>query len=367
MAIFLTIILIVFIASQIGQKISNKNGFATRYVTSSDVDCMDGHDFEYFCADLLRYEGFSHISITKGSNDQGVDIIAYKNGEKYAIQCKRYNKSLGNKPVQEVNTGRTIYGCSKAIVLTNNYFTKGAIEAASATGVTLWDRRKLNSLIRAKQHSISTKEGHSLFRSKHLGADLKTQLAALDKDALNKSVVKTICLLLVFIFVLTIVLLIVTNDQEAEKSDTQNAELPQTEINSTETHLEMCESVAYHDFSITITNMMFARHTGNLKYLDMVDSEWINCCVYADLENTGENPVDLKGYDVVLKCDGVEYKQTLIEDPEFLFYHQMLEPHKSLNGKVIDFQIPSSQQYSDSQIYIIFISPDGQNSKWKLR
>ena len=112
-----------------------------------DVDKMNGAEFEGWCASLLLTNGFEKISVTPGSGDQGVDILAEQNGLKYAFQCKRYNSRLGNKPIQEVNTGKTIYGCSRAVVMTNNYFTKGAVEAASAVGVELWDRDKLISML----------------------------------------------------------------------------------------------------------------------------------------------------------------------------------------------------------------------------
>ena len=97
--------------------------------------------------ELLRKLGYERVKVTQGSGDQGVDVIAVKNDKKYAIQCKRYSKKLGNKPVQEVNAGRTIYGCSIAVVVTNNYFTDGAKEAAQATGVELWDRDTLKRMI----------------------------------------------------------------------------------------------------------------------------------------------------------------------------------------------------------------------------
>ena len=102
----------------------------------------------------MSKEGFSNIQFTPASGDQGVDIIATGNGERYAIQCKRYNRSLSNKPVQEVFAGKVIYGCSKALVITNAYFTKGAREAASATGVILWDRDTLRSLTRERNKRV---------------------------------------------------------------------------------------------------------------------------------------------------------------------------------------------------------------------
>ena len=111
------------------------------------IDGMDGHKFEYFCADVLRKNGFADVQVTKGSGDQGVDILAIKDGIKYAIQCKNYASALSNTPVQEVNAGKTFYGCHVGVVMTNSTFTPGAKTLAQATGVLLWDRAVLQSMI----------------------------------------------------------------------------------------------------------------------------------------------------------------------------------------------------------------------------
>lgn len=116
------------------------------------VDCMEGYDFEYFCADLLRANGFAEVSVTQSSGDQGVDILATKDFVKYAIQCKNYSSHLGNSPIQEVNAGKTFYHCHVAVVITNSTFTSGAIELAKATGVLLWDRTMLANLIKNAKH-----------------------------------------------------------------------------------------------------------------------------------------------------------------------------------------------------------------------
>lgn len=113
----------------------------------SKIDLMDGHEFEHWCADLLEENGFSNVEVTVGSGDQGVDVLARKDGIRYAIQCKCYSKDLGNKPVQEVNSGKIIYHCQIGVVMTNRYFTKGAKDAADATGVLLWDRNKLKQMM----------------------------------------------------------------------------------------------------------------------------------------------------------------------------------------------------------------------------
>ena len=119
------------------------------YLNNSNVsfDDMDGRSFEKFCANLLIANGFVNVSITKDSGDQGVDIIAAQNGITYAVQCKRYNHKLTNKPIQEVVAGKNFYKCQKAVVMTNNYFTDGAIELAKANDVILWDRKYILQLI----------------------------------------------------------------------------------------------------------------------------------------------------------------------------------------------------------------------------
>ncbi len=115
--------------------------------TLDEVDRMEGHDFEYWCAELLEKNGYIDVEVTKGSGDQGVDVLATKDDIRYAIQCKCYMSDLGNTPVQEVHAGQSMYHCQVGVVMTNRHFTAGAKELAAATGVLLWDRDKLIAML----------------------------------------------------------------------------------------------------------------------------------------------------------------------------------------------------------------------------
>lgn len=126
------------------------------------IDCMSGSEFEQFCADILRKNGFYDVRVMGGSGDQGVDIVARKGKSRYAIQCKCYSNKLGNTPVQEVFAGRIHYGCDVAAVMTNNYFTPGAIELARSTGVFLWDRDWVNSHLPPTKQKKNTLKKHCL-------------------------------------------------------------------------------------------------------------------------------------------------------------------------------------------------------------
>lgn len=104
---------------------------------------MEGHDFEYYCADLLSANGFQDVEVTRGSGDFGVDILAKKEDITYAFQCKCYDKPIGVKAVQEVYAGKDYYDRMIGVVITNQYYTEPAVKLASK----LNDRDYLNDLI----------------------------------------------------------------------------------------------------------------------------------------------------------------------------------------------------------------------------
>lgn len=114
---------------------------------TTEFDSMTGLEFEGFCAEILEKNGYDNVSVTRGSGDQGVDIIAYRDGVKYGFQCKCYTADIGNKAVQEIYAGKTYYQCHVGIVLTNRQFTSAAIDLAKKNGIILWDRSKLLELI----------------------------------------------------------------------------------------------------------------------------------------------------------------------------------------------------------------------------
>lgn len=104
------------------------------------LDNMEGLEFEYYCADLLAENGFIEVEVTKGSGDYGIDILAEKDGVTYAIQCKRYTGLVGVKAVQEAYAGRDYYDRMVGAVMTNQYFTKSAAQAARKLKILMWDR-----------------------------------------------------------------------------------------------------------------------------------------------------------------------------------------------------------------------------------
>ena len=120
----------------------NRSNNNKLFTSIDDIDLMDGTEFEELIAKLFKKMGYD-AEVTKATGDQGVDVIATKNGFKYGIQAKCYSGQVGNSAIQEVVAGKTYYSLNKAIVVTNNFFTKSAIKLAEANGVVLWDRNIL--------------------------------------------------------------------------------------------------------------------------------------------------------------------------------------------------------------------------------
>lgn len=115
------------------------------------LDEMAGRDFEFFCAGLLEESGFLEVEVTKGSGDYGVDVLAEKDGVTYAIQCKRYDAPVGVKAVQEACAGREYYDRMVGAVMTNQYFTQPAVEAAKKLKILLWDRGYMEAMMKDGQ------------------------------------------------------------------------------------------------------------------------------------------------------------------------------------------------------------------------
>lgn len=118
-----------------------------RHKAVRDFDALEGHEFEHYCAELLQRKGFIDVEVTKGSGDYGVDILAEKDGVTYAIQCKCYTAPIGVKAIQEAYAGRDYYDRMVGAVLTNQYFTTPAVEAARKLKILLWDRGYLESML----------------------------------------------------------------------------------------------------------------------------------------------------------------------------------------------------------------------------
>jgi hypothetical protein len=116
-----------------------------RRLQFDQLDQLTGPEFEQRLATLFRQQRYV-VELTKGSGDQGADLLLRNGSIRIAVQAKRYKARVGNDAVQELLGGMTYYDCSRGIVVTTSGFTRSAKElAARATGVELWGREELRA------------------------------------------------------------------------------------------------------------------------------------------------------------------------------------------------------------------------------
>ena len=108
-------------------------------------DDMDPYEYEHFCANEFKKNGWD-ANATQGSSDQGVDVIAYKDGVTLVGQCKKYKRAVGNKAVQEVVAGIKFYDASIGIVIAPNGFTKSANALAEANDIKLIHHSEIKNI-----------------------------------------------------------------------------------------------------------------------------------------------------------------------------------------------------------------------------
>ena len=145
-------------------------------ITIFDADKLDGFSFESFIAKILRSNGFTDVSVTRGSGDQGGDVLAKRGGEKLIIQAKRFSidKKVTNGAVQEALGAIAWYNVNKGVVVTNSMFTNSAKELAKRNNIELWDRQKVSKFIEVHNDKQNLNNTDKYEKTVDIEEDVKT-------------------------------------------------------------------------------------------------------------------------------------------------------------------------------------------------
>jgi len=114
-------------------------------------------EYEGFCANELRGAGWT-VFQTQLVGDQGVDLIADKNGVRVALQCKLYTSPVGNKAVQEIAAGKVHHRAHYGVVITNNSYTAAAKSLAHTNRIHLLHHTQIPSLDQILAGKVGQKE-----------------------------------------------------------------------------------------------------------------------------------------------------------------------------------------------------------------
>lgn len=122
----------------------------------SELDRLSGVEFEQFLDGLFRAQGYI-TELTAATGDYGADLILRKDGQRIAVQAKRYIGSVGVQAVQEALSGQAYYQCDVAWVITTGAFTTNALALAKKSGVKMIGRSEIGKLM--AQHATKTCNG----------------------------------------------------------------------------------------------------------------------------------------------------------------------------------------------------------------
>ena len=106
-------------------------------------------EFEKLVATLFKANGHQ-AQVLGGSSDHGVDILVLSDQkEKWIVQCKRYNGSVGEPVVRDLYGAMGHEGAQRAYLVTTGSFTTQAIDWAEGKPILLIDGPALVKLIKA--------------------------------------------------------------------------------------------------------------------------------------------------------------------------------------------------------------------------
>lgn len=102
-------------------------------------------EFERDIGELVEVLGYGG-QVTKPTGDDGVDVLAVRGSRIVAIQCKMYQGSVGNQPIQLLLASKVLHRATDFICITTGRYTRAAKELAGKTGVVLIDGKGLRTV-----------------------------------------------------------------------------------------------------------------------------------------------------------------------------------------------------------------------------
>ena len=121
---------------------------ARKTITQRVEDLLElsPREFEEYIGELYSHLGYN-VEVTQYSNDKGIDIIMYKDGVKYGVQCKRYKGTVGSPDIQTFIGALSHANADKGFFVTTGMFSFEAEKMAIKHPIQLINRIDVAKLI----------------------------------------------------------------------------------------------------------------------------------------------------------------------------------------------------------------------------
>jgi len=126
---------------------------------ASDVlQGMSWREFEMLVGEGFRLQGYQVVESFKPGPDDGIDLMLWKDGEKYLVQCKQWRAfKVGVPVVRELYGAMAAKGAAGGFVVTSGRFTPEAEAFANGRNLWLLDGPQLHRLLKQARGRSSAK------------------------------------------------------------------------------------------------------------------------------------------------------------------------------------------------------------------
>lgn len=128
----------------------------TQSILLTDALRLTPPQFEERIQYLLRDLGWERVERVGGSGDGGVDLRAVYRGQRYIVQCKRYNGRVGPKYLRDLEGARHHEHADRALLVTTGHFTQQGVAWVRGKPIDLWDGRVL--AVRFREQEIRRRD-----------------------------------------------------------------------------------------------------------------------------------------------------------------------------------------------------------------
>jgi restriction system protein len=122
-----------------------------------DIDSirdLSWQQFEELVGEAYRRQGYRVVENDSAGPDGGVDLLLYKNGARFLVQCKHWKiKKIGVKTIREIFGLISAEKATGGIVITSGDYTRDALEFARGKALELVNGKELAGLVESVQRN----------------------------------------------------------------------------------------------------------------------------------------------------------------------------------------------------------------------
>lgn len=108
---------------------------------------LSPREFEEYTQQLLIHMGYENVVLTPYVNDKGIDLFCERNGEKIAVQCKKYKGTVGSPEIISFIGAMSNAHVDSGIFITTGMFSFEAESLAAKNPILLINRVRLAKIV----------------------------------------------------------------------------------------------------------------------------------------------------------------------------------------------------------------------------